>query len=392
MKLIERFFLYILPLLVCLGLGSCSDDEPEIIPAPETVRRTVMVYIVATNNLGYNNGFDTEDIREMLRGSERDSLPADARWLVYHAKYNDAPRLLEVRDGQIDTLKTYDRGGSVTLSRMSAVFDDMTSFAPALSYGLVLWGHGSGWQANGLEELLPDDPYSPTPLSYGNDSGEWMNVATLRAAVKGRGFDYIYFDVCNMACVEVAYELRDAVRIIVGGPAETPGMGMPYDMNMPLLADGSTTALIEAARRTFNVYNGFTDDCAMTVIDCAGIDALARATQEIYSQTPLPHPGENVTNYFGTTRTGDYIDFGEYVNALAVQQGINADEFNAALDRVVLYKDAPKRFWSDAKRRWLTIYHSSGIATYVFDSPADFYAKGYDSLQWAKDVASHHIH
>lgn len=402
MKLIKSLIYFIFAVFLFTGVISCSEDGPDPVKDPDPVRRTVVVYMVSANNLGTANNFDNEDLREMKKGSV--NLPADARWLVYLANYYSDPKLLEVRDGVIsDTLKIYENsrnGVSVTLDRMNEVLDDVAKFSPAEKYGLILWGHGSGWRGNGVDEDIPDDPYRLSPLSYGNDRGAWMNIPAIRAAVKGRGYDYIYFDVCNMACVEVAYELRDAVRYIVGGPTETPGQGMPYDRNMVFLSDGSKDALIETAKTTFNTYNGYSDDCAMTVIDLAGMDRLAKATSEIYKLTPLPHPGENVTNYYGTSRSGDFCDFGEYVNVLAESESLDTDlvrEFNASLEDVVLYKDAPERFYSDAiswsqgRPVYLPIYNASGLATYIFDSPESFNKDKYDTLHWAKDVVIHHI-
>lgn len=384
-------------MLLCWAASACSSDEPS--PGPQgpagPVRRTVLVYMVAANTL---SGYDNEDIDEMLAAA--DSLPSDARWLVYHApRYGYAPRLVELAGSDTITLKHYGRGGSSTLARLNEVLDDVAEFAPAADYGLVLWSHSSGWVANGLDEDLPDLPYSP--LSFGDDrtdnaSGDRMNIATLRAAIKGRGIDYLYFDCCHMGTVEVMYELRDAARYVVCGPTETPRCGMPYDRNLRLLAQGDKASLVEAARRTFEyetVYD-IPDDCAMTVVDLSGMERLAAATAPIYASTPLEHPADYVTNYYGTGRTGNFLDFGEYVNALAESEGLDpalAAEFNSALDAVVIYKAAPEAFYSPVLGRYLRIYTASGLSTYVFNRPESFTTNGYSTLQWAKDVASLHL-
>lgn len=405
MKQIFRLILFIFSLFLVSAISACSSDEPDNPepepaptpdPKPVAVRRTVLVYIVATNNLGSYN-FDTEDINEMLSGSQNGAMPDDARWLIYHApRYKYAPRLIEICDGDTTTLKQYEKGGSVTLERMTEVFDDMADLAPASHYGLVLWSHASGWLVNGIDEDLPDNPYTASPLSFGNDNGEKMNLSTLRAAIKGRDIDYVYFDACHMAGIETAYELRDATDYLVCSPAETPGTGMPYDLNMSYLADGSREALINAASTTFDVYEQ-SSDCTMTVIDMSGLERLADATARIYDFTPLPHPGENVTNYYGTSRQGNFCDFGEYVNALAESEGVSEgviDEFNAALEQAVAYKAAPETFYSDALHRFIPIYNASGLSTYVFNESSSFYnnTNGYYRLQWAKDVVSRHLH
>ena len=397
----KQYINFLTLLLICIiaSLASgCSSDEPKDgsdpdVPDVNKVRRTVLVYMIATNNLGTNN-FDYDDIREMLDGASAGSIADDSRWLIYHAPaYGYAPRLIEFTSTDTLTLKQYESGGSATYDRIREVLDDMAAMAPADKYGLVLWSHGSGWIANGIEEDLPDEPYAQT-LSFGSDNGKRMNISTLRAAVKGRGIDYIYFDVCHMCSVEVVYELRDAVDFIVASPSETPAAGMRYDLNMAPLCDGSKDALIHAADNTFKEYNSMTDlysrTCTMSVVATNGLERLASATAAIYDLTYLPHPGEKVTNYYGTTRQGDFIDFGEYVNALANAEDVDPrliNEFNAALDQVILYKAATQYLWG----QW-PIHTASGLSTYVFNEPESFTAKGYDTLHWAIDVVSHHIH
>lgn len=378
-------------------MSGCSSDGPDPDAGDgmdkEPVRRTVLVYIVSANTL---YGYDTKDLNEMLRGSAAGRLPSDARWLVYHAPYNKAPRLIEFCDGDTATLRHYEPGGSVTVERMRRVLDDVAELAPAHSYGIVLWSHGSGWIVNGVKEDLPLDPYAPSTLSFGDDrttslSGERMNIASLRAAIKGRDIDYIYFDCCHMGGIEVAYELRDAVRWLVFGPAETPLDGMPYDKNMAYLADGSPDALVNAAMTTFDIYAD-TFDSTMTMVDTDGLDRLAAATAAIYDLTPLPHPAERVTNYYGSARHGNFLDFGEYVNALAESCGVDASEFNAALAQTVIYKEAPDYFFSAAYNRSFPVYTASGLSTYVFENESGFTSNGYNTLQWARDVVSRHLH
>ena len=394
MKAIFTFFLAIISFIFSYSLSGCSSsnhDEPE--NGPDEVRRTVLVYIVATNNLGSSvNNFDGLDIREMIAGAKKGSIAPDARWLVYHAPLSGEPALYELANGDsasFKVLKSYEYGGSVTIARMSEVLDDVAAFAPAKNYGLVLWSHASGWIVDGVEEPAK-------PLSFGNDNGSKMNISSLRSAIIGRGIDYIYFDACHMGTVEVAYELRDAVKYIVCGPAETPGEGMPYDENMGFLTDGSKEALVAAARTTYSYYIPIFAEgkwqCTMTVVDVAALDELAEATKAIYEQTPLPHPSENVTNYYGTTKVGNYLDFGEYVNALAESEGIDASAFNEALQKVVIYKEAPELFYSDAYKRKFPIYNASGLSTNVFNRESDFTNKNYNTLRWAQDVVAYHLH
>lgn len=385
MKWILRLVLIFVGIMAVAG---CSDSEPDRgLPNQKEVRRTVLVYMAANNDL---SGYTYLDLGEMIQGS----VASDARWIVYLANRENPASLVEFYKGDTVVLKTYAEGSSVTAARMSEVLDDMAAMAPAQSYGLVLWSHGSGWLVNGMEENLPSDPYSVKPLSFGIDGNDKMNISTLRSVVKGRNIDYIYFDACYMSSIEVAYELRDAVDYIVGSASELPAEGMPYHLNMAALSRGSLTDLIRAAENTFNHYNEMIDaasrTCTMAVLKTAVLERVAAATRAIYEQTPLNHTAVFKTNYSVYGLSVNAYDFGEYVNAGAstveIDQAI-VDEFNAALAEAVPYKAATDRLWNTRP-----IYSTCGLSTYVFDSPKTFETQGYASTQWAQDVAIYHIH
>ena len=112
----------------------------------------------------------------------------------------------------------------------------------AKSYGLVLWGHSTGW-------LIKNDsiPYAKT-RAYANDEGKspttWMNIPSLARAIKngmnGEKLSFIHGDCCNFGCVEVAYELRHVTDYVIGSPAEVPDAGSNFS-DLSGLFDTSST-------------------------------------------------------------------------------------------------------------------------------------------------------
>lgn len=393
MKYFGKLVTFAIIALLGLGLWSCgsSGDEPKPVEPPVT-QRTVLLYIVANNNLGQWY-FDEEDLAEI--DSVRSSIPQEYKLMVYHSKFDkSAPELYEVTPEGNVSVATYTPGVSHTVARMRQVFDDVKAHAPANAYGLILWSHATGWLQDG-----EDDPLSPTeslirPLTFGSEDGKRMNLTSLRTALEGQGFDYVYFDACYMATVEVAYELRKVTKYIVGSPSELPAGGMPYDKNLMHLLRGTRADLIQAATNTFSIYNAIVDPrdrcCTMAVIDTAPMEELAAATRAIYEVTPLKHPGEHVTNYRSTERNGQSCDFAEYVRALGSLDGVDPSllaRFNAVYPKVVLYAAATDKLWG----MW-PMYSSNGLSTLIFDYPEDITFRNYDTLQWAADVVQYHIH
>ena len=182
---------------ICLlaGLTSCHHDDDDE-PVDNRDRRTVLVYIAAENNL---STYANSDLDEMKEGSKK--LADDQNLIVY-----------------------VDEAGSLTtpyIARVKGIIQYTREKYPAKSYGLMLWGHASGWLVSNKDSISPSysrDSKIPQK-AYGGSSGDnssttryWMNIAPMAKAIaNGMGntpLKFIFGDCCNFGCTEVAYELR----------------------------------------------------------------------------------------------------------------------------------------------------------------------------------------
>lgn len=387
--------------LAITGCSGDSGDMPE--PAPEpaaTVERAVLVYMTAHNNLGYQNPqdgdsrhFDERDLDEMTEAARSGAFGAN-RLLVLHSPWEGETALKEVTPEGFKTLKSYGKALNTTQSAaMERVIADFKALAPAHAYGLILWGHGSGWLEDGQEK-------APRKRSYGGfetgGSHTWMNTTTLADVLEGKGFDYLYFDCCFMAGVEVAYELRHAVETIVGSSSELPSEGMPYHKTLPyLMADNPD--LPQAAAATFGHFDakqGFDRTCTISVIHTAGLDALADAVGNAWL-TATSAPSRFSVQQFASpndyTYRYRYFDLLHAVESAATPQATAA--VSEALGNAVVYSAATPYLWEkDADHPWdyyqVKIDCHCGLTTYIPSSQADFDTYGYSQLEWATDVAS----
>ena len=64
----------LLAIITTATMGSCSGSEPDPIPEPETLDRTILVYMVADNNLSYQYRADTLNIEKMEQAARDGSL------------------------------------------------------------------------------------------------------------------------------------------------------------------------------------------------------------------------------------------------------------------------------------------------------------------------------
>lgn len=396
--------------LALLFLSSCSKDEPVPEKPVEPVERTVLVYIVANNNLGYADdpsegivgGYDNADIEEMIVAARNGALQGN-RLIIYHADYMAVPLLKEVTpSGEVVTLSEFEAGVPATSARrMADVIAEVKRVAPAAKYGLILWSHGSGWLENGIVEEPPYGSAAANPKSFGSDGGKRMNVTTLARVLDGEGFDYLWFDCCHMATVEVVYELRHAADVIVGSVSELPSKGMPYDQTLPWLMAGEPDYR-SAAQAVFDSYDAYREPedawkrtCTMSVISTDALDALAAASRQIFALSDRVVGFDEVQRF---TVSGTYYDFGHYMELLA---GIDSDgkgssealtaayaDVERAMERVVTYRNATEWLWKGYRYEEVKIERHSGLSTYIVNRPGGEFTSNYCNLQWWPDVAS----
>ena len=217
---------------------------------------TVMVYMAGDNNL---DGAALRDIEEMARvGSSK-----DVNVLVQLDRLEDKKtrRFLITKGGgyEKDCLETF---GETNTGDPKVLEDFLTWSAeryPAERCFLILWNHGSGWweeagsraavrrtsdarlrRSGSRSSLFCHKTDTPTPtahrsICYDDHSGgdaldnrELKDVLARACTLIGRKIDILGMDACLMTMVEVAWQLRDSVEILVGSEIEEPNDGWPY--------------------------------------------------------------------------------------------------------------------------------------------------------------------
>ncbi len=391
------------------ALVACGDSKDEPTPEPDGLR-TVLVYQVANCDLG-SNRYDSKDIAEMTAAALAGDVPDDCNMLVYNGGYKKDPVLLKITANGIDTLKTYTSTlYSVQSERMLEVLEDAQTLVDKTSeFGLILWGHGSGWLQDGISD--PIDNIKPKSFGY-ESNGAQMNITTLANVLKqGPELCFLYFDCCYMTSVETLYELRDLSPFIVGSCIVLQVLGMPYHQNVKHFF-AETPELTLAAQNTFNYYNNLEIDdddyinsigglsesdrtCSMSVIDTSGLDELAATTAAIYEKAngtlPYDFTPQNFYNpYYSQWR---YFDFEQYVcQALC----LNADgserfegatmlleNYHNALSKCIVYSAASKRIWNQRD-----INYHCGLSTFILKDSSYSSDNNYNTMSWYSDVAS----
>lgn len=365
--------------------------------------RTVIEYMIADNNLypyAVQNINDMEAAWDELSEQEKGGrmvvylhpVAAASRWAPTDPDYDETPRLLLIAGDQTGriasrVLKTYSREQDPTDPEvMARVVADAMELAPGAGYGLAFWSHGSGW--------LPAESYQPlrsaipvwddagwsgsklagigesartssengtkagnegiTSYSFGISSSfgnSEMEIDAMSRALAGFGkFDFILFDACHMACIELAWEFRDRADYLISSVAEVLGAGFPYrEILRPMLSPGAADA--EGIARTyFDYYDGLSGayrTATVSMVKTSELPALAEAVKGL-SEAGLPEGSSGLSpaaQQFGRTYTsfnGTFYDLGDLVHRTwsgADYTGAVA-EFDRALAAAVPYAAA----------------------------------------------------
>lgn len=377
-----------------LAVTSCRQDE---LPKETAAKRTVLIYAVASNNL---DSYLQKDINEMQQAApDIHGLGKNVNVLLYSVDGKSAAeatlaRLVETSGGNwgFQTLKSYDRNTfSTDPARMRQVFADVRNISPSENYGLVFWSHGTGW--------LPDFNTHQVPgmqRSFGWDTYQGVtdkcDLIELADAVPDRMFDYIWFDVCYMMGIEVAYQLRNKCDYIAGYPTEDWSPGMNYDVTLPMLS-APDPDLKGAAKAFFDYYNDSNMAVTVSLISTNGLERLASAAADIYENGTSPEDAFGFQDYGRSPYRGLY-DFGQFTRAYLSNIIDNTEngqlktenltaEFNEALNDVLLYGGcSSKDFYGNANAFNPDIY--SGFSCHFPGTSSADKEEYFRSLDWTK--------
>lgn len=378
----SRWFLMMLAGIGVLLTG-CTQDEPEPVP----VERTVLIYMLADNNLGSTYGFDTQNINEMMQVAEAGELNG-GNLIIYRDGYDTNPQLIQIKrnasgEAQKTVVKEYPDRNSATGEVLRSVIDETVELFPASEYGLILWSHSTGWvPGNSSMALAPARRQLPPTRSFGKDGSYYLEIDELAAALPDHRFRFILSDACFMGSIECAYQLRHKTDYYIGSAAEVMGAGMPYTLTIPLLFDYrlDLSGVCHAIYTYYNSLSGAYRTATTCLVDCNELETLADAARTIFEA----HRDEAMPSLSGVQHFDRYTpyicyDLRDYLSQLAT-----ADELyllDQALAETVLYQAATPSILGV-----LNIDTHCGLSCYAIGSGDSTLDNYYTTLDWYRQV------
>ncbi len=369
-------------------LGCCRP----VVPKKDT-HRTVLVYMVADNNL---NVYALQNINSMKQHINADAMETGRLLVFYVPPYSETQQLLEIKintsTGQGDTLllREYRFDNTLEKNAVQQVISDAKKLAPAKEYGLVLWSHAMGWHPS----TSAPDPGNINPPAlrsgagtiqdddligwFGQDGYYYMEIPVLASALEGQELDFLLFDACFTASVEMLYDLRHSAGYLVGSPAEVMGAGYPYRdfVRLVFREDLSTEALCKQlcqAYMTSYRANPTHPSASTVLVRLSEMDSLAACVRAIFEADPIPVSSIDLEGiqHYELMNPHLFYDLDGYL-ATVSRYPLFYNAFKNQLNRTVLYKDCTDQIYSAySSSHWFVVDSYSGLSSYIprYDLP-----------------------
>jgi hypothetical protein len=394
MKVSSRI-LWITCCLFPLFLSACHDEDD--LDDPREAARVLLVYLGGDSNLSHETLLK---INAMQEGWQ----VGDAPVIIYRDDVSPGGscllRLAGERDGwyALDTLATYDEENSASSSVLRRVTEYVKRHYPAKSYGLLLFSHASGWLPAGtLQKPLTGGTRSLI-IDKGDGTQREMDVVDFASALPDGMFDFIVFETCLTANVELVHALRHKTDYIVASTAEiiSPGFTPIYPTALAYLLDtrGSLPDNLRSFAESYfhcaSLDPGYHFSATISLIHTAALDELAQTAREIYrQQTPftdfddLQHFDRPGQYDHDTPTLSRYFDLDQYIKKIASPAGYA--DFQQVMAKVVLYEGHTSQFlFFVGGENGFEITHHCGLTTYLERPELPYINAGYRETSWYK--------
>ena len=382
-----------------LLLASCITEVGCEEPEAGTPSLTLLVYLAGDNNLS-----PIAQIPETLLQAWKYT---GNRCLIYYDAPDAAPKLLSLRGGcsvnplaYIETIAEYTEENSASAETFSRVVDDVKRMYPADSYGLLFCSHASGW--------LPCGGLSQPSRSVGSDKDlgmqttpqcTEMELSEFAAVIPDHHYDFIIFESCLMAGVEVAYELRNKTEYILASSAEllSPGFLRIYKssfadlMNSKLPIEDRLKQMGQNYYNDINTQSGVKRSATLSLIKTKKMEELAAFTKHVIkgATTNKRYPDLSKLQHFDRPGSyGDnpaaprYFDFGQYIEQLS-EPDQSADFFSLMNDIVIWKASTP--YFMEGENGFKIEYHS-GLTTYIEQNIFPHLNEAWRQTTWGQSI------
>ncbi len=342
----RRFLL--LTLLLSSFLLSCSHDNDE--PEPQAPAEfTFLIFQPTTRGANPDlTPYMDQDLREVDQ-AVKNGLTRKANVIVFRGDLNisklyrkELRKNSQGRDTVVNVLlREYPvvETDYTSFTGLKRILTDVIAEGKTEHIGMTIGCHADGW----LPTTEDKSARAPMMKSYGQGyHGDYdTTYKTLAKAIEatGRKFEFILLDNCYSQNIEVAYDLRNACRFLLGSVIEIGSDGLDYNQNLPLLLQADYKTVCQ---NFVDYYAGSQwASAAFSAIDCSYLDQMA-ALMKLINASSSPFKGDrgSLQVFDGYDfRFGYYYnvfyDFGDYVTHLCSDPAL-LSQYHALLSQMVV--------------------------------------------------------
>ena len=429
------FLLVLFSVFIC----SCSDEEDGGYSFTGTAKWTVMVYLVADNNL---EAAGVEDFQEMEQGIYNaiaagnagiatnvniivlfDRSPQSFSSGGYSSDDGDwsDTRLFRILPDNNSSSSASDRldDGNTSVAHHIAnlgekKMDEPATLSwflgyckthfPAEQYGLILWNHGGGSRSSTRTTSKSKVTRPLKEVCWDDTSGDWhpLYLDEVQQAVNANfsssdKLGFIGFDACLMGMVETGYEFRNLASYMIASMQSEQGDGWDYEYIFGNMGDGSSLTAEGFSKLLIEQYYQFspgsgetlaaTDLSKMEALKTA-IDALAVAIYNEGKQSAIEGIRDGSVNFLnGYSEYYPFYDLWDFCNNLYTDSanGFSSDLTTAANNVITAMQNAIVRCFGQSGNGQPDYYYfdssaKRGLSIFFSSSSADWANQGWYTI------------
>ena len=362
-------------MIVITMMGAAGCEEAEDIESIN--KQTVFVYMPWTGSASQRGLYPyfQMNLDSIYAAIQNRGGLDKSRLVVFLSTSSEKSSLFEVTyDGtecQKQVLKEYAGRDYTTREGLTQVLNDVKGYAYGLNYAMIIGSHGVGWT---FKDDWTDYPYRAKPFgrtATGEDdpfsayhgeltdahtrffgslddiNGYGMDVPTLAEAIKAADMkmQYIYFDDCYMATVEVAYELREVTNFLVASTCEMMAAGTPFLSSWSYMATPTPNYASMVSNFVKFYKNTTVPYATLSAIDCRNMDQLALMMKEVNNMFKFDETLLDNVQVLDGFNEPIFYDMGSYLEHLCPQTNAY-NQLVSVLKKTVPSSECTETFYS----------------------------------------------
>ena len=303
---------------------------------------TIALYINGDNDLErYWDEYSRPALMNIPASSEV-NIVAFMDWVAQNGTV-----VYEISGGVCTAAATYEEKNYGDGATFEWFISEASSLYPSDHLAVIGWDPGYAWRY----------------FSNDQTSGDKITMPELQAAIEGAGvfIDVLAFDACNMAAVEVAYqvELTGLVGILVGSEETIPMNGFPYDLMLTPVANDPERTPAQVATDMVDGWAAYYEplNWAQSVcLSATDITVLGQQTSALFDWCASMHDNlgayereykKIVRDTYTMYATSKHLDLEDLcVNLLANSKIKDATLRAAAADVISLVDSSAIAYWN----------------------------------------------